>query len=241
MKYQTITSSRIISHHLASYRIMSISEFQQLRCYARDTLVKFRDGDKFDNHTGIEETLVQPYLDQIIKLHDWMILDFSTNYPANPYFQSMSISGIIPITKKKQFIKCLNMLDVSYSVDNIRKTSPLLPKRLLVQSLYSRVTGWSFNKKYGYLVNKIKKLNLKYPEQLSSKDTLVFNKIYIMYPELSEIFCTTTTKPFQFQSIHPAFANLDQDQYIYFEIIANKPFERTLYQELANTFTSQEF
>jgi hypothetical protein len=49
----------------------------------------------YSGDTGIEESLVSPYLEQMICLNKYVYTDASANYPDDPYFQHMFVSGWI--------------------------------------------------------------------------------------------------------------------------------------------------
>lgn len=112
--------------------------FETIQTRAYNELVKFKNKEKRIDQSGIEEHLVQPYLDQIIDINKHVITDWSTNYPNNNFFQEMCIGGIIEKHYAEKFMELLNTLDVSYVVDNRRKINKDLAYLLVIQDMHSK-------------------------------------------------------------------------------------------------------
>lgn len=55
----------------------------------------FKLNNQKSGSTGIDESLVEPYLDQIIKLNQFVNTTASTNNPSDPLFQKMFLCGWI--------------------------------------------------------------------------------------------------------------------------------------------------
>lgn len=121
-----------------------INMFKTLQKRAYDELVKFKNKEKFDNHTGIEDHLRQPYLDQIIDLNKYVITDASTNIPNNIYFSPMFVEGVIENRYVEKFVELLNNHDVSYFVGSHSKYHKDLKYLSVIQDMYEK---WWFNTK----------------------------------------------------------------------------------------------
>lgn len=223
-----------------------MSTFEELRLRAQNELIKFRNKEQFDNHSGIEISLVQPYLDQIIELNKYIITDFSTNYPANELFEPMAIMGIIENDKIEAFVNTIRKLDVSYKIGNYERINPFLCHLNVIQDMHSR---WFFNKntyrnnatkegidlwnneKYTSLALKIRENNIRTLEELNDEDKEIIkeivNKFYFKQSYFNEEIEGV-------MSLWDEFNNLENISR--FTIVANDPFKRTLYELLVDCF-----
>jgi hypothetical protein len=71
-----------------------MDRYNKFLSMGRENLEKFRDREEFVNSTGIEDSLVEPFLSQIIDLNKYISTTASTNYP-NSLFQEMFVDGWI--------------------------------------------------------------------------------------------------------------------------------------------------
>ena len=80
----------------------------------RNHLLRFKEDKEYSGITGIEESLVQPYLNQIIELNNYIYTTASTNYP-DEFIQPMFICGAIHKSLiTKEFLEELNKNKYSY-------------------------------------------------------------------------------------------------------------------------------
>jgi len=88
-----------------------MDKFDDLLKDGRDRLIKFRS-DNSSGNTGIEDDLIQPYLDQMIEMNDNILTMSSTNSPgALPFFQGFFVEGYCKLSVAR---KLREMLDKKY-------------------------------------------------------------------------------------------------------------------------------
>lgn len=105
--------------------------FSKLRTFYKDVLTKYKmTGDTDVTYSSVEEHLKGDYLDDIIKLNDFIITESSTNYPEH-FFQAMFV-GFHCDKKTYHFIKKWKELEnCSYS---IHKFDPVNKKYIAVEN-----------------------------------------------------------------------------------------------------------
>lgn len=82
---------------------MRIHTFKQLLTLGHENLSKFPNLDDDDNITGIEETLVEPYLSQMIFINKFIYTVASTNHPSDlPFFQPFFVEGICRLSDARK-------------------------------------------------------------------------------------------------------------------------------------------
>jgi hypothetical protein len=95
--------------------------YQVLLAYGQKNLESFQSGTLGEdaNVTGIEESLVGDYLKDMIRLTSYTYTTASTNYPDDPYFQEMALSGYMLKTQMTALIPFLKQEQISFAYASI--------------------------------------------------------------------------------------------------------------------------
>ena len=107
---------------------MGMEDYKKMVKRGKERLMKFKKGILKDeeNLTGIEESLVDEYLDIMIKINDYVYTTSSTNSPDNPDFQEMFIQFTAP---KSMMMKIKDEIEKNpdyYYLIQIPKTSRII-------------------------------------------------------------------------------------------------------------------
>lgn len=88
---------------------MVFTSFEDLLEHGRKQLLDFRENPDSDNSTGIEDSLVEPYLSQMIEMNNYIYTTASTNYPAAlPFFQPFFLEGVTRLSTAKRLYQKLS-------------------------------------------------------------------------------------------------------------------------------------
>jgi hypothetical protein len=147
-----------ISHIMVIFIFMNnkMDRYNEFLSMGREILEKFRDHKKFVNITGIDDSLVEPYLSQIIELNKYMNTTASTVYP-DQLCQQMYVHGWIHrsyVTQK--FLQKMNELNYDYTITKVDNCCKSQKSVVLYENHFNKATEhlilmnmlckWWFNK-----------------------------------------------------------------------------------------------
>ena len=170
-----------------------MEQYEQLLKDSKKELLLFKNDNNYSGTTGIDDSLVQPYLNQIIELNNIMYTIGSTNEPSI-LFQPMFLIGFI---HKKyitdEFIDKLKKLNLSFIISkdtSCCKNKIMKPihyniytKHVENQILNDMLCKWWFNKSIDIPEDSFDDFIIfrnSYNDELPIRFNELYNKIWVL-------------------------------------------------------------